>query len=267
MNEWCGCLGKLCGSSEDMIVCYLCLDKVHHTIWTTGEHRIQCASRNTSQLSSFSVHATLTCLRCSAKLKYWPAQGPGFSCDSDSILCPNKNKLIQSTGKNRLNCFPCDFDLCEYCSEQSEDVTNSETTKSKKNLKHQMLQKNCLLKEDENQNNVSSVNTKASLLNDADNIPLIDVQSSTEDIPDQVSSESRRHKSASLHQRSTAFDARSKSVASLGFTLLDPQTGKLEKQRLGDSPDIFNLRAPLVSCENILTPTTSKEGINQITPN
>jgi len=74
-------------------------------------------------------------------------------------------------------------------------------------------------------------------------------------------------------------------VASLGFTLLDPQTGKLEKQRLGDSPDIFNLRAPLgniynklkkkilitafclVSCENILTPTTSKEGINQITPN
>ena len=45
-----------------------------------------------------------------------------------------------------------------------------------------MLQKNCLLKEDENQNNVSSVNTKASLLNDADNIPLIDVQSSTEGI-------------------------------------------------------------------------------------
>ena len=43
-----------------------------------------------------------------------------------------------------------------------------------------MLQKDCLLKEDENQNNVSSVNTKASLLNDADNIPLIDVQSSTE---------------------------------------------------------------------------------------
>jgi len=275
MADLCGVLGRLCGSQGESIVCYLCLDEIHHSVWNTGEHRKQCASRNTSQLTSYSVHPSLKCSKCSAKLKLWPAQGPGFSCDSGLESCPGKSKLIPSSGDNRYNCFLCDYDLCVSCTRELADRQTDNAQTSKQNGHQTKPSRPTVLVEDENQNNMvntdnldddDTTSKRTSILNDDDNIPLIDVQSSTEDIPELISISARRPKSASVNQRPTMIEGRSRSIASLGINGPELGGGLLTtaKKRVADSPDIFNLRAPLVSCENFLTPATSREGLNHL---
>ena len=74
---------------------------------------------------------------------------------------------------------------------------------------------------------------------DDDDIPLIDSQGHIEEIPVIVENMLEKQRLA-----------------------LKPQSLRYTGSRAGlDSPDIFHLRAPLVSCENILTPSMSQENI------
>ena len=77
-----------------------------------------------------------------------------------------------------------------------------------------------------------------SLICDDDEIPLIDSQDEAEEKSVVVDCLPERPK--------TVF----KTQKTMHFT-----------ESVLDSPDIFHLRAPLVSCENILTPSMSQENI------
>ena len=79
---------------------------------------------------------------------------------------------------------------------------------------------------------------ESSLLDDEDDdIPLIDSQAEPEEIPVFMENITERPK-------------------------INIQSGNICFDRSGSSsPDIFHLRAPLVSCENLLTPAMSQENI------
>ncbi|XP_023341120.1 uncharacterized protein LOC111711101 [Eurytemora carolleeae] len=98
-------------------VCYLCLDKIRIQDWNSGEHRRQCAFRYASDLTNLLQHDRVKCPKCESRLRLWPeGRGPSFSCDSDdSLECADKGSQIKNNGKNRYNCFLCDYDLCESC--------------------------------------------------------------------------------------------------------------------------------------------------------
>jgi len=162
-----------------------------------------------------------------------------------------------SLGDNRFNCFVCDYDLCKDCAKvkeaENEQVIMTDVI-VKNDVKGDAKEVNDM-KEDVNQNK-----TVGNGLQD-DNIPLIDVQSSYEDIPSAETSARRPTVSSVVAPRTTKGDGRQRSVASLGTGPPDlPLNNGLMAKTNGliDSPDIFNLRAPLVSCEN-LTPATSHE--------
>ena len=76
---------------------------------------------------------------------------------------------------------------------------------------------------------------QGSILTENDDIPLIDSQSEMEDIP---------VVDVKMKERPTLFEK----AQNIHF-----------KPSVLDSPDIFHLRAPLVSCENLLTPAISTD--------
>ena len=85
---------------------------------------------------------------------------------------------------------------------------------------------------------IESSNAKSrqgSILTENDDIPLIDSQSEMEDIPVDA---------VKMKERPTLFE--------------NPHNYHFKPHVL-DSPDIFHLRAPLVSCENLLTPAISTD--------
>eukprot|EP00092_Neocalanus_flemingeri_P009409 GFUD01010123.1.p1 GENE.GFUD01010123.1~~GFUD01010123.1.p1 ORF type:complete len:235 (-),score=60.06 GFUD01010123.1:4-708(-) len=222
--------GSLCGGGRGAIVCYLCGEDVSMEQWNCGDHRKQCASRNTAQLSSFPTHPAIRCAKCKDRLRIWPDQkSPLFYCDTDLPTCPCNGKEESSSGGNRYNCFLCDYDLCRGCVKamESDCVINIEENptfdKTAPDKGEGYMDENRKVAE----------GRKGSILLENDDIPLIDSQSESEDF--QELAEKTRPKYL-VQTRNMRFNP---SVL--------------------DSPDIFHLRAPLVSCENILTPTISLE--------
>jgi hypothetical protein len=86
------------------------------------------------------------------------------------------------------------------------ETTTSTTTKQQHNGPHQTKQNGCLVPAitlgDENQNTTADQKNKRSslLADEEDLIPLIDIQSSSEDIPEMVNFPAKRQNSASTRQ-------------------------------------------------------------------
>jgi len=221
----------LCVGGEAVIVCYLCLEEISVQAWDKDNHRLACARRNTAQLSIFSTHSSVRCGGCQGKLRVWPDQGPAFYCDSVSPPCKNTGQQLPSYGGNRYNCFLCDYDLCKECVKAKE----SEATSKANNGKEEEQDDDHI--DEETISQLSEIKFKIDSIkdNDDDDIPLIDSQGDTEEIPVIVDDLSKRPSIDIKHYGG-------------------------DRDGL-DSPDIFHLRAPLVSCENILTPSMSQENI------
>jgi hypothetical protein len=51
-------------------------------------------------------------------MRVWPADAslPPFKCQSSD--CPVIGSLV-SNGHNRINCFPCAFDVCDSCARRT----------------------------------------------------------------------------------------------------------------------------------------------------
>ena len=139
---------------------------------------------------------------------------------------------------SRYNCFLCDYDLCRDCVHA---FVTENVMKIKENpsfgieIEKPVQYMNKVEDKSENGNNIEEGSKEGYTLAEDDDIPLIDSHSSLEDIPTFVEKIKPRPK-----------------------LLVKGQNLHFHPSVL-DSPDIFNLRAPLVSCENILTPTISTE--------
>ena len=92
-----------------------------------------------------------------------------------------------------------------------------------------------VVEEGTNDKNENTTDINCTILLDDEDIPLIDSEPSYEDIPVIV-----------------------EDIKERPIKIVRPQNIQFKPSVL-DSPDIFNLTAPLVSCENILTPAISKE--------
>merc|ERR1711915_907206 len=209
------CCLRLCGTGDQLITCYLCLEDISTQVWHRDNHRTACASRNTAKMGCLVTHQSIKCFKCGSKMRIWSDQGPAFYCDS-GLPCKNYNKKLSSIGGNRLNCFLCDFDLCRKC-----------VTILEKNFEEKRDQK---VNKDENMNHCKpSVDAdETAFYFPAEEIPLID---SVEEHCDQLEEESSK--------------------------LLMKPLSMFPSHQAIESPDIFQLRAPLVSCENLLTPALS----------
>ena len=78
----------------------------------TFAHRLQY--KNLKYINfSYQQPYDAYCPKCEGRLRLWPAKGHPFYCDQ----CPPEKKdiLKKSTGRNRLNCFLCDYDICVDC--------------------------------------------------------------------------------------------------------------------------------------------------------
>ena len=126
----------------------------------------------------------------------------------------------------------CDFDICSDCVRHRETLGDSDRDKRQTDA------------ETERQLSDAEKELEERMMSMLDNdsvIPLID-SNGYQGLPESETDEIRQ---------------RPKSV-SVRLTDRKPRSFKaLKKAR--DSPDVFNLRAPLVSCENFLTPANSKE--------
>ena len=115
--------------------------------------------------------------------------------------------------------------------------------------------------EESKQKKQASFDSYTSIMLDTDHIPLIDESSSTEDVTDLTPVSYTRPVSYSGdHNRSIPPHRRS-------VVSCNPQPHQVlntilpQKQLDGLSPDVFHLRAPLVSWENFMTPAGSAENI------
>ena len=102
-------------------------------------------------------------------------------------------------------------------------------------MRRQLKSSYCI--NDENENNTAVKNKDSTTILDSDDIPLIDSQEEPDQDDLKMSVEMTK-------PRPNMF---------LGTANV------ISMKNLLESPDIFHLRAPLVSCENILTPTVSTE--------
>ena len=106
------------------------------------------------------------------------------------------------------------------------------------------------MKKDKNENTLIRISGPGSILPGYENIPLIDVKTESEEF---VKSDQIRPKSCSVSHQFPLPE-------NLLMRGLSPRRKKPPIAGL-DSPDIFHLRAPLVSWENFMTPATSKENM------
>ena len=115
--------------------------------------------------------------------------------------------------------------------------------------------------EESKQKKQASFDSYSSIMLDTDDIPLIDESPSTEDVTDftpvsytrPVSYSEDYNRSIQPHRRSVV------SCNPQPYQVLN--TSLPQKQLDGLSPDVFHLRAPLVSWENFMTPAGSAETI------
>ena len=182
---------------------------------------------------------------------------------------------------SRYNCFVCDYDICIDCKnifEKEYNITNARkfencNNKTGEDQKNGSIQKIVCLKTlcervselkskkpldlvdtaintdnvekpkiDKNENTVISIDGPSSILLGYESIPLIDVQVDPEN-PKKTQTPNKAAFSEMLHRKVFETCRKIQNPPARGF----------------DSPDIFHLRAPLVSCENIMTPSSSKE--------
>ena len=191
----------------------------------------------------------------------------------------------------RYNCFLCDYDVCIGCKDILEEKYNADMDTLErngvqvvKNIKREMSKVVCLktlcervseleklkqVKEklelvntaintvndsiDKNENTDITMNVPGSkLLLSYETIPLIDVQADAEEVPEPAQ---MRPKSCSV---SNLFPT-PEHLLVRGISCLRKDVSA----NVLDSPDIFHLRAPLVSWENFMTPATSDEKMVQ----
>ena len=198
-----------------------------------GVCRSQCASRNTAKLSSFPAHPHLSCTKCKGRLRVWPAQGPKFTCDSPANICPLGDKARQSLAQqNRYRGSSC-------CPSFSPSCTSSSLL------------------------GTASFDSYTSIMLDTDHIQLIDESPGYDKdlTPESCTwpvSYTRDHDRSwsivmPLHRRSVV------SCNPQPYQVLNASVPKKQLDSL--SPDVFHLRAPLVSWENFMTPAGSAETI------
>eukprot|EP00090_Calanus_glacialis_P021502 TRINITY_DN33161_c0_g1_i1.p1 TRINITY_DN33161_c0_g1~~TRINITY_DN33161_c0_g1_i1.p1 ORF type:complete len:276 (-),score=67.10 TRINITY_DN33161_c0_g1_i1:19-846(-) len=259
----CNCLPVLCGGGGDTVVCSLCLESVSGDVWSSGEHRSQCASRNTAKLSSFPAHPHLSCTKCNGRLRVWPAQGPKFTCDSPANSCQSGEKARQSPAQqNRFTCYLCDYNLCKQCVQRMDN----ERIKQKENSRQLVscLKSMCdrvkeKVAEESKQKKQASFDSYTSIMLDTDHIPLID--ESIEDDTD-LSPVSCKQPVSYSEDHNTSIAPHRRSVVSCNIQPYQVLNTSLpQKQPDGLSPDVFHIRAPLVSWENFMTPAGSAETI------
>jgi len=245
-------------------VCSLCLESVSVPVWSSGEHRSQCASRNTAKLSSFPAHPHLSCTQCKGRLRVWPAQGPKFTCDSPASSCQSGEARQSPAQQNRFSCYLCDYNLCKLCVQWMD----KERMKQKENSRQLVscLKSMCdrvkeKVAEESKQKKQASFDSYTSIMLDTDHIPLIDECVSPEDDTDLTPVSCTRPVSYSEdHDRSIPPNRRSiVSCNPQPYQVLN--TSLPHKQLDSLSPDVFHLRAPLVSWENFMTPAGSAETI------
>ena len=91
--------------------CYLCLGKVKYNEW--DEHRKKCPLR-TNLYNCAEVDSS--CDTCGATLRLLPK--PSKGAEEKRFGCDFRNHLVKNNGKNRFNCFACDFDTCSKCAKK-----------------------------------------------------------------------------------------------------------------------------------------------------
>ena len=165
---------------------------------------------------------------------------------------------------SRLTCYLCDYNLCKLCVQRMDN----ERIKQKENSRQLVscLKSMCdrvkeKVAEESKQKKQASFDSYTSIMLDTDHIPLIDESSSTEDVADLPALSNTRPVSYS-QDRNRSIPPNRRSVVSCNpqpYQVLN--TSLPPKQLDGLSPDVFHLRAPLVSWENFMTPAGSAETI------
>ncbi len=94
--------------------CHICHRKVSKSSWDDCSHREACAKRHENFLAALPVPFDIRCPTCLAYLKQLPKdRGRRFRCDDSD--CAYRDGKIRNNGYNRLNCFKCDYDVCDSC--------------------------------------------------------------------------------------------------------------------------------------------------------
>ena len=108
-------------SDEATTPCYLCQARIKDTPWNDGSHRKECAQRNRSFLATLPMPFAVNCPKCEKLLRQWPERGSFFTCDDSA--CHVRDQKIVNTGRNRFNCFVCDYDLCITCARRKDNAS------------------------------------------------------------------------------------------------------------------------------------------------
>jgi len=251
----CGCL---CGAGGDSYVCSLCLERVSGELWTSGEHRSQCASRNTAKLSTFPAHPSIVCTMCRGKVRVWPDQGPKFVCSSPPGTCSQGDMVRQNTNHhNRFACYLCDYNLCKQCVQRMDLERERQKENSRqlvsclKSMCDRVKEK---VAEETKQKKQTSFDSNNSTLLGTEDFPLIDEVTPVEE------------RGFSHLWRSPCLEDSTKPTRGSVVTYI-PQSPPTISSSLPSkplaclSPDVFHLRAPLVPWENFLTPAGSVETV------
>ena len=170
----------------------------------------------------------------------------------------------------RYSCFLCDYNLCRVCVRrvENERIKRQESSRQLVNCLKSMCDRvKEKVAEDSKHKNQTSFDSCTSILLDTDDIPLIDDQASAEDIPEHLIISRIRSESCSEDHAAPKPPDRRSVVSSAPYSdkttsqVLNPS---LPKKPPEFSPDVFHLRAPLVSWENFMTPAGSVETINDM---
>lgn len=222
--------------------CYLCQEELSLEDWQEGEHRQECMKRNKAALVSHRENDHLSCNKCSGKLREFSVSKFSiFVCNSGRSQCPSGKKNFShgpTRTRTRFSCFLCDFHICNDCANNVCDEKRIENEK-KIPTKIENLQSVVLSQGDEEEGLLDEMEHSEEAFKVQDDIPLIDENPSLDDVS-LIVEKIKINRPKFLHQENL-------------------QAGFYFNPLAVDSPDIFKLRAPLVSCENILTPAISAE--------
>lgn len=212
------------------------------------DHRKLCAKKHEKLLECYPEKPFSQCPTCSLPLREWSLVQPSlFVCHSDQCS-EGETKLSDETNTARFTCYFCDVHFCSNCVELAIKVDDTRIDKDKEqsggggltDSREQNIGKIevKLDSADDGDNQLDLSNTNTAFLFADEDIPLIDDGMSLEDvsiIAERIKANRPKFLNGNNHS---------------GF-YFNP---------LGlDSPDVFKLRAPIVSCENILTPGISTE--------
>ena len=137
----------------------------------------------------------------------------------------------------RFSCFLCDFHICNDCANKIWDEKRIENEKKiQRNIENIQT---VVVTQNEEEGALDVMEPSEEAFKVQDDIPLIDENPSLDDVC-LIVEKIKLNRPKFLHQGNL-------------------QGGFYCNPLSVDSPDIFKLRAPLVSCENILTPGISAE--------